>query len=181
MLIKTDTNIANLMHIVKKPGELTRLCTLDDSLSEEQLISWVEKFYHSPFFGELSELILWHPQAKEKVFFEIYKKINGRINVANALATLQKCPIEILTALLNFNSNHVKEHAQINLYLKNISKYTLLDFNNLLNIHTGESSLDIAFRSILTASDYTPKEILLKLSNDDYEHIASKAKEKLGQ
>lgn len=164
---------------MKKPGELTRLCALDDSFSEEQLIALVEKFYHFPFFGELSELILWHPQAKEKVFFEIYKKINGRVDVANALVTLQKCPVEILTSLLNFNSNQVKEHAQINLHLKNISKYTLLDFNNLLNIHAGDSSLDVAFRSILAASDYTPKEILLKLSNDDYDHIANKAKERL--
>lgn len=138
------------------------------------------KSHDNKIYSEvLYQLIPMHKNANDSVAFELMKADSYNNGVASALATTSNTSIHILEELMKTDDVHVLHHVKLALLRKYLNETrnnfedTLQDFLNK------EDDFSLSARYVVASHPNTPHNILIKLAEDDYDHIAQAAQRRI--
>lgn len=174
-------NVDDLDGIFKKFNMIHGHAEIRRDLTRSDLLKVLDQSRGKQFFAELSELVIGHPMADDKVFERVFTYSNGDREILNALATSRRCPATIIEALVRSPLRSVSEHAQINRLSRSIGRMSEDEIARLLQQHDGDGHLDTGIRATIAISDEAPAAILERLAGDDVDSIAQQARETLGR
>lgn len=174
-----DKNITNLAQIFNTHKKIHGHVSLDENLDSHRLLKIVVICNKEPYFYEVCELVIAHPNVDSKIYQEVYKLSNDNVGLLNALATSKKCPTSIIEKLIKSPIKSVSEHAQLNFFAQTLRSKSENELHEVLDKHNGDSTLDLGIRSALAYSNKTPEGVLQRLVSDDIDAIAVQAKKTL--
>jgi len=115
--------------------------------------------------------------SDEKLRDFILTRALKRSHLANTLATNSRTNESILQELSTHPDQSVREHA----FLALLSRRTLhrgdaVELHRLLDDFTGDLGIALGVRWLIAQHKSTPRDVLLRLLNDEADHVASAAR-----
>ena len=150
--------------------------TLNSNLSSADLLNIIGEHDNKTYSSALYQIIASHINSNDKVHNALMHAKSFDSGVASAVATSGKASKQVLEKLVDGQNKYVSQHVKLALLVKQLDLFSSTEITTLFNKHSNrDDEFSISARYLIASHIRTPYKILVKLAQDEYEHIAQAA------